>query len=118
MELAKLTLNQFNVSANRLDGEVPLVFNHGLFISSSMGNPGLGSPNLNPLPRCSKPGKGKLYIVAVLTICALVLLVSLTWFLRAKLHVCRGMRKSLWKITMFRRVGFSHGDLFNHLLPG
>ncbi|PKI33342.1 hypothetical protein CRG98_046268 [Punica granatum] len=115
MELTKLTLNQFNVSDNRLDGEVPSGFNHGLLISSLMGNPGLCSPNLKPLPRCSKPGKAKLYIVVALAICALVLLVSLIWFLRTKLHVCRGKRKKLWKITTFQRVGLSHSDLFDHL---
>lgn len=117
-ELTKLTLNKFNVSDNRLYGRVPSGFDHELFISSLMGNPGLCSPNLSPLHRCSTSGKARLYIVVALAICALVLFVSLIWFLRTKLHICGGKRKRLWKITTFQRIGFSEGDLFDHLKEG
>ncbi|KAG8384217.1 hypothetical protein BUALT_Bualt04G0095000 [Buddleja alternifolia] len=109
VELSKLELNEFNVSNNRLHGRVPLAFNSKFFLSSLMGNPDLCSPDLNPLPPCSRPKPVRVVLVGVLSALALILFVSLLWLLikTKKLLTFSTKNKKSWKITSFQRVRFN-----------
>ncbi|KAK4477425.1 hypothetical protein RD792_016646 [Penstemon davidsonii] len=107
VELTKLKLNEFNVSNNRLRGKVPLSFNTDFFLSSLMGNPGLCSPNLKPLPPCSRSKPVSLVLVGVLSALSLILVLSLLWlFIKTKNFISFGGKsKGSWKITSFQRFG-------------
>ncbi|KAE8704836.1 LRR receptor-like serine/threonine-protein kinase HSL2 [Hibiscus syriacus] len=83
-ELTKLTLNQFNLSWNQLNGKVPSGFNHEYFISGLLGNPDLCSPNMKPLPTCPKIGPSTSYVVAILATCFLFLVGMLVWYFRTR----------------------------------
>ncbi|XP_030466085.1 LRR receptor-like serine/threonine-protein kinase HSL2 [Syzygium oleosum] len=107
-ELSKLKLNKFNISHNRLYGEIPPGFDHELFVSGLVGNPNLCSLDLKPFPKCTRARPATFYVLIALAVCAVLLCASLVWFLRAKLHWCGGKSKRLWKITTFQRVRFSY----------
>ncbi|EEF30396.1 Receptor protein kinase CLAVATA1 precursor, putative [Ricinus communis] len=113
VELTKLKLVQFNVSDNNLFGKVPSAFGNAFYLSGLMGNPNLCSPDMNPLPSCSKPRPkpATLYIVAILAICVLILVGSLLWFFKVKSVFVR-KPKRLYKVTTFQRVGFNEEDIF------
>ncbi|XP_016449272.1 LRR receptor-like serine/threonine-protein kinase HSL2 [Nicotiana tabacum] len=116
-ELSNLKLNKFNVSNNRLEGKVPLVFDNDFFISGLQGNPDLCSPDLKPLPQCPRPKSISLYLVCILSALSVILVGSLVWVLikAKKLLPIRSKRKSAWRITAFQRVGFTEGDLLASL---
>lgn len=114
VELTKLKLNQFNISHNKLYGEVPSDFDHDLFISSLLDNPGLCSPDLKPLPPCSKTKPGTIYIVVILSICVILLVGCLVWFLKVKSGFF-STSKSPWKVVTFQRVSFNEDDILPHL---
>ncbi|KAK2981245.1 hypothetical protein RJ640_030634 [Escallonia rubra] len=118
--LTKLKLNRFNVSNNKLEGEVPLGFNSEFFVSSLLGNPKLCSPDLKALPLCSRPKPVSFYVVGVLAACALLLLGSLLWILvKTKALQAFGSKNKLsWKITTFQRVGFYEEDVLASLTEG
>lgn len=108
-ELTKLKLNEFNVSNNRLRGRVPLGFDTKFFVSSLMGNPDLCSPDLRPLPPCSRSKSVSLVMVIVLSVLAFILVLSLVWLVfKTKKFILFGSNKNRkhWKITSFQRVGF------------
>lgn len=116
VELTKLKLNKFNLSHNKLEGEVPSGFNSEFFLPSLMGNPGLCSPDLNPLPRCPKPKRISLYVVGVLAAVALLLTGALIWLLKRKtICVLFSKKQGTLKITTFQRVGFNEEDLLDSL---
>ncbi|OIW10889.1 hypothetical protein TanjilG_27835 [Lupinus angustifolius] len=107
VELTSLTLNQFNVSGNKLKGEVPSGFNHEVYLSGLTGNPGLCSPVIKTLPSCSKHRPFSLIAIILLAACVvLLLLVSLLWFLKK-----RSLPKQSFKVTTFQMVGFNEEDL-------
>ncbi|CAN4079839.1 unnamed protein product [Withania somnifera] len=112
-ELSNLKLNKFNVSYNRLEGKVPLSLDNDFFVSGLQGNPDLCSPDLKPLPECSRPKSVSLYLVCILSAFAFILVGSLVWVLlkASKLLPIQSNRKSVWRITAFQRVGFTEGDM-------
>lgn len=114
VELTKLKLNQFNISHNKLYGEVPSDFDHELFISSLLDNPGLCSPDLKPLPPCSKTKPGTIHLVLIFTICLILLVGSLLWFFKVKSRVL-STSKSPWKVVTFQRISFNEDDILPHL---
>ncbi|KAL3813724.1 hypothetical protein ACJIZ3_014992 [Penstemon smallii] len=73
-----------------------------------MGNPGLCSPNLKPLPPCSRSRPVSLVLVGILSALSLILVLSLLWlFIKTKKFVTFGGKsKGSWKITSFQRFGF------------
>ncbi|KAE9613093.1 hypothetical protein Lal_00027446 [Lupinus albus] len=105
VELTNLTLNQFNVSGNKLYGKVPSGLNHEVYLAGLMGNPGLCSPVIKTLPSCSKHGPFSLIAIILLAACA-VLIVSLLWFLKKK-----SLPKRSFKVTTFQMVGFNEQDI-------
>ncbi|XP_052197786.1 LRR receptor-like serine/threonine-protein kinase HSL2 [Diospyros lotus] len=112
VELTKLKLHLFNVSNNKLEGQVPHGFNNELFLQSLMGNPGLCSPNLKPLPPCRKLRPISIYLIGFLVALALVLIVSLIWLLKSKtFRIIFTRKQPTLKITSFQRVGFREEDL-------
>ncbi|KAI4330210.1 hypothetical protein MLD38_028512 [Melastoma candidum] len=113
-ELALLRLNRFNVSDNRLSGQIPSGFDKEFFITSLWGNPGLCSPDLQAFPRCSRSSRPVVLIavLATLSFCLVALVVSLVWLLREKIFY----RNRPWKITSFQRAGAGEGDLLNRLI--
>ncbi|XVF15358.1 hypothetical protein REPUB_Repub09cG0145300 [Reevesia pubescens] len=113
-ELTKLRLNQFNLSDNKLDGKVPLGFNHEFFISGLLGNPDLCSPSLQPLPPCPRTRPATYYVVAILAICFLLLIGSLIWFFSTRSKL-RSKSRRPYKVTVFQRVGFSEEEIFPFL---
>eukprot|EP00261_Vitis_vinifera_P000629 XP_002263186.3 PREDICTED: LRR receptor-like serine/threonine-protein kinase HSL2 [Vitis vinifera] len=110
-ELTKLKLNIFNVSNNQLWGEVPDGFSHKYYLQSLMGNPNLCSPNLKPLPPCSRSKPATLYLIGVLAIFTLILLGSLFWFLKTRSKIFGGKRKGQWKTTIFQSILFSEEEI-------
>lgn len=116
-ELTKLKLNEFNVSNNRLRGRVPLAFDTKFFLSSLMGNPELCSPDLRPLPPCSRPKPVSLVMVVLLSVLAFTLVVSLVWLVyKTKKFIIFGSRsRKPWKITSFQRVGFEEEQVLASL---
>ncbi|KAI3462642.1 hypothetical protein Pfo_019305 [Paulownia fortunei] len=116
VELTKLKLNEFNVSNNRLQGKVPLGFDTKFFLSSLMGNPDLCSPDLRPLPPCSRSKPVSLVLVLVLSVLALILVVSLLWLLiKTKFIIFGSKSRQPWKITAFHRVGFDEEQVLASL---
>lgn len=116
-ELTKLKLNEFNVSNNRLRGKVPLGFNTKFFVSSLMGNPDLCSPDLRPLPPCSRSKPVNMVMVVVLSVLAFILVVSLVWLVfKTKFIVFGSKSRKHWKITSFQRVaGFDEEQVLASL---
>lgn len=116
VELTKLKLNKFNLSNNKLEGEVPSGFNSEFFLPSLIGNPGLCSPDLNPLPKCEKHKQVSLYVVGVLAAVTLVMIGTLIWLLKRK-TICMlfSKKQGTLKITSFQRVGFNEEDLLDSL---
>ncbi|KAI5684413.1 hypothetical protein M9H77_05641 [Catharanthus roseus] len=116
-ELTKLKLNSFNLSNNRLQGRVPPGFDKEFFVSGLMGNPDLCSPDLKQIPPCSKKKPASIYLVAVLSALAAVLLGSFIWLLikSKKLFACGSKSKKSWKITSFQRVVFDEKEILASL---
>ncbi|XVE86935.1 hypothetical protein DITRI_Ditri18aG0075100 [Diplodiscus trichospermus] len=114
VELTKLRLNQFNLSDNRLNGVVPSGFNHEYFISGLLGNPGLCSPNLQPLPPCPRAKPAAFYVVGILAVCVLLLIGSVIWVFRTRSKFASKTRRP-YKVTAFQRVGFSEEEVFPFL---
>ncbi|KAE8709591.1 LRR receptor-like serine/threonine-protein kinase HSL2 [Hibiscus syriacus] len=113
-DLTKLRLNQFNISDNFLNGEVPSGFNHEYFLTGLLGNPNLCSPNLDPLPTCPRIKPATLYVMAIITFCFLLLIGSLIWFLRTRSNFLTNTRRP-YKVTSFQRIEFSEEELFPFL---
>ncbi|KAG6646893.1 hypothetical protein CIPAW_07G040300, partial [Carya illinoinensis] len=111
VELTKLKLTEFNVSDNKLQGEIPIGFNNELYLDSLLGNPDLCSSNLKPLPPCSKPRRAASYFAVILTICALLLVGFLLWFFKAKYQALGGKSNRRWKIISFQRTVLSEEDV-------
>ncbi|XP_057481669.1 LRR receptor-like serine/threonine-protein kinase HSL2 [Actinidia eriantha] len=115
-ELTKMKLISFNLSNNKLEGIVPEGFNKKNLIQSLMGNPGLCSPNLKPLPPCPKLKHLRFYAIGILAVSALVLAGVVIWLYKTKtLKVLFGKRQSSLEITTFQRVGFIEDDLLGSL---
>lgn len=117
VKITKLKLNEFNVSHNELYGMVPLGFNNELYIASLLGNPGLCSPDLKPLPRCSRarPRPATWYLAVVLALCVALLVGSLLWFFKPKYLAFGRKPKSSWKVVTFQRVGLIEEDILSSL---
>ncbi|CAA3032854.1 LRR receptor-like serine threonine- kinase HSL2 [Olea europaea subsp. europaea] len=115
--LAKLKLSKFNVSNNRLEGKVPIGFNAKFYLSSLMGNPDLCSPDLKPLPPCSRSKPVGLMLVGILSVLALILIGSLLWLLiRTKKFVAFGSKnKQSCKVISFQKVGFNEEEVLASL---
>ncbi|GAA0167709.1 transmembrane signal receptor [Lithospermum erythrorhizon] len=112
-ELLKLTLHEFNVSDNLLEGKIPSGFDQEAYSSSFIGNPGLCSSGIVGFPRCKKENHGSSYMVEVLSILALFL-VGLLIFLLLKASKYKEYQKRNirpWKVTSFQRVEFNDDDL-------
>ncbi|XP_075475659.1 uncharacterized protein LOC142508824 [Primulina tabacum] len=112
VSLTNLKLNEFNVSYNRLQGKVPLGFDTKFFLPSLMENPDLCSPDLGPLPPCSRSKHVNFVLVGILSILALILVVLLWLLIKTKKLITFGRRKKSWKITSFQRIGFNEEDVF------
>ncbi|KAL5556136.1 hypothetical protein UlMin_038372 [Ulmus minor] len=110
-ELTKLKLNKLNLSNNNLNGKVPSGFENEYFVSGLLGNPNLCSPDLNPLPSCSKPKPATLYIVIILSICTALLLGSLFFYSQTKSQSFVGKRNWISKLTTFQRVQFEEEEV-------
>ncbi|TKY70701.1 LRR receptor serine/threonine-protein kinase HSL2 [Spatholobus suberectus] len=120
VELTNLRLNLFNVSDNKLHGELPSGFNHQVYLSGLMGNPGLCSTVIKTLPPCSKRRPFSLLAVVVLVACVSLLLGSMLWFLKSKSRGFGGKSKSKrsFTSTAFQRVGFNEDDIVPNLTNG
>ncbi|KAJ9670384.1 hypothetical protein PVL29_026739 [Vitis rotundifolia] len=115
-ELTKLKLNIFNFSNNQLWGEVPNEFSHKYYLQSLMGNPNLCSPNLKPLPPCSRSKPITLYLIGVLAIFTLILLLgSLFWFLKTRSKIFGGKPNRQWKTTIFQSIRFNEEEISSSL---
>ncbi|CAL9002028.1 unnamed protein product [Prunus brigantina] len=115
VELTKLKLNQFNVSNNKLYGKIPSGFNYQLYVSGLMGNPNLCSPDLKPMPTCSKPKSAAPFLIIILSVCVLLLVGSLAWFLKLRSKAFGGKAKRLYRVTTFQRVGFNEEEVMSSL---
>ncbi|XP_027360852.1 LRR receptor-like serine/threonine-protein kinase HSL2 [Abrus precatorius] len=115
VELTNLTLNQFNVSDNKLYGELPSGFNHQVYLSGLMGNPDLCSRVMKTLPSCSKRRPFSLVAIVVLVACVVLLVGSLLWFLKSKSLALGGKSKRSFMTTAFQRVGFNEEDMVGNL---
>ncbi|KAJ1420127.1 Serine/threonine-protein kinase, active site [Sesbania bispinosa] len=112
VELTKLTLNQFNISDNKLYGEVPSGLNHEMYLSGLMGNPGLCSSVMKSLRPCSRHKPFSMLVKVILGVCIVLLLVSLLWFfMKRKFVALGGKSKGSFMTTMFQRVGFNEEDI-------
>ncbi|KAJ1414586.1 Serine/threonine-protein kinase, active site [Sesbania bispinosa] len=112
VELTNLKLNQFNVSNNKLYGEVPSGFNHEVYLSGLTGNPGLCSPVMKTLRPCSRHKLFSLVVIIILVACVVLLLGSLLlFFMNRKPTILGGKSKGSFMTTMFQRVGFNEEDV-------
>ncbi|KAG9146092.1 hypothetical protein Leryth_027570 [Lithospermum erythrorhizon] len=114
-ELLKLNLNKFNVSDNKLEGEIPSGFDKAVYWSSFNGNPGLCSSGIRGLSSCTKAKPASFYMVAVLSVLAVILLGSLIW-LFIKARAFRNKMRRSWKITSFHQGRFNEHDLLSALI--
>ncbi|XP_047315840.1 LRR receptor-like serine/threonine-protein kinase HSL2 [Impatiens glandulifera] len=118
-ELTKLKLNVFNVSNNYLQGEVPAGFDSEYFLSSLMGNPGLCSRSLKPLPKCHKPKPFNSHLVGLVVAFSVILTILLVWLVKSKtFKLLLGKRKSPLTMTSFEQVRFSVEEILESLTDG
>ncbi|XP_047336545.1 LRR receptor-like serine/threonine-protein kinase HSL2 [Impatiens glandulifera] len=117
-ELTKLKLNVFNLSNNKLNGQVPIGFDSKFFASSLTGNPGLCGQNLEPLPKCnqqkSKPLKP--HLVGLVIAFSIILIILVLYLVRSKLFklLFRKLKPSL-TITSFQWAQFSVEEVLGSL---
>lgn len=111
VELTNLKLNQFDVSDNKLSGEVPSGFNHEVYLSGLMGNPGLCSNVMKTLNPCSKHRRFSVVAIVVLSASVVLIFVSVLWFLKKKSKSFVGKSKRAFMTTAFQRVGFNEEDI-------
>lgn len=117
VELKNLGLRIFNLSNNRLQGRVPSCFDTEIFISSLMGNPGLCSTNLKPLPPCNRkvtPFVGGIILPVILFVVAAIMVGSVLWYLMEKPFAFGRSRKS-WNSTAFQRIEFDEEEILASL---
>ncbi|OIW10303.1 hypothetical protein TanjilG_28054 [Lupinus angustifolius] len=111
-ELVNLGLSEFNVSGNKLYGEVPYVFRNPVFLSGLMGNPGLCSSVLKEFPPCSKQKPFSLIAVIIFAACFLLFMGFVLLFLKRKFLFFNGKSyERSYKTTTFQIVGFSEEDI-------
>ncbi|EYU41358.1 hypothetical protein MIMGU_mgv1a000915mg [Erythranthe guttata] len=110
-------LTQLDLSDNQFSGDIPPEFGDlPFFLSSLTGNPGLCSPDLRPIPPCSKPKPVSLLLVLVLSILASILVVSFLWLsVKTKFVLFGSKTRKPWKITAFQRVGFDEEQVLASL---
>ncbi|KAK2372463.1 receptor protein kinase HSL1 [Trifolium repens] len=111
VELTSLRLNQFNVSNNKLSGEVPLDFNREVYLSGLLGNPGLCSNVMKNFHPCSKHRPFSVVAIIVLAASVVLIFVSGLWFLKKKSKSFVGKSKRAFMTTAFQRVGFNEEDI-------
>ncbi|XP_028772828.1 LRR receptor-like serine/threonine-protein kinase HSL2 [Neltuma alba] len=111
-ELAKLKLSQFNVSGNKLSGNVPSGFNSEFYWSGLVGNPNLCSEVMKFLPPCSESKRFSSIAIIVLSTFVVLLLGLLLLFLKRKKSLfLTGQPKHFVKTTTFHMVGFKEEDV-------
>jgi Leucine-rich repeat (LRR) protein len=116
VKITKLKLNEFNVSDNKLYGKVPLGFNNDLYLTSLLGNPGLCSPDLKSLPRCSRPRPARWDLAVVLALCVVLLMGLLFWIFKLKYLAFGRKPKRSWKVVAFQRgVGLIDVEILSSL---
>ncbi|PNY12793.1 LRR receptor-like kinase resistance protein [Trifolium pratense] len=111
VELTSLRLNQFNVSDNKLSGEVPSDFNREVYLSGLMGNPGLCSNVMKNFHSCSKHRPFSVVAIIVLSASVVLIFVSGLWFMKKKSKSFVGKSKRAFMTTAFQRVGFNEEDI-------
>lgn len=111
-ELAKLKLSQFNVSGNKLSGNVPSGFNNEFYLPGLVGNPNLCSEVTKFLHPCSKSRHLSSIAIIVLSTFVVLLLGFLLLFLKRKKSLfSTGKSKRSFKTTTFHMVGFKEEDV-------
>ncbi|XP_062005405.1 LRR receptor-like serine/threonine-protein kinase HSL2 [Rosa rugosa] len=115
VDLTKLKLGQFNLSDNKLYGEIPTGLDYELFAPGLLGNPGLCSSNLKQVHPCQRTKSPTLLLAVILSICVLLLVGSVLWYLKIRAQVFGGKAKRLYSVTSFQRVGFNEDDVLPSL---
>ncbi|KAK9949252.1 hypothetical protein M0R45_004785 [Rubus argutus] len=115
VDLAKLKLGQFNLSDNKLYGKIPAGLDYEPFASGLMGNPGLCSSNLKPVHPCQRRKSPTVVLAIILSICVVLLVGSVLWYLKIRAQAFGGKPKRLYSVTSFQRVGFSGDDVLASL---
>ncbi|KAL5099114.1 hypothetical protein RYX36_003441 [Vicia faba] len=115
VELTNLKLNQFNVSDNKLSGEVPSVFNSRVYLSGLMANPSLCSNVMKTISPCSKHKPFSVVVIIVLVASVVLIFASVLWFLKRKSKFTVGKSKRAYRTISFQRVGFNEEDIIPFL---
>ncbi|XP_050363199.1 LRR receptor-like serine/threonine-protein kinase HSL2 [Argentina anserina] len=115
VELTRLKLGQFNLSDNKLYGKIPTGLDYELFAPGLLGNPGLCSSNLKPIHPCQRRKSPTVLLAVILSICIVLLVGSVLWFLKIRAKAFGGKSKRLYSVTSFQRVGFNEDDVLPSL---
>uniref|UniRef100_A0A803KVT2 non-specific serine/threonine protein kinase n=2 Tax=Chenopodium quinoa TaxID=63459 RepID=A0A803KVT2_CHEQI len=115
-ELTKLKLNEFNLSNNQLEGQVPPGFNNKYCVDGLSGNPRLCSSNLKSFPSCPKPIPVS-FLVSFLSVLGFVLMSSISLLCITKVQTDGEFKKRRhpFKMVSFQRGGFSEQEIFSRL---
>ncbi|KAL6227570.1 hypothetical protein ACLB2K_001527 [Fragaria x ananassa] len=115
VELTRLKLGQFNLSDNKLYGKIPTGLDYELFVPGLLGNPGLCSLNLKPIHPCQRRKSHTALLAVVLSVCIVLLVGLVLWYLKIRAKVFGGKSKRLYSVTSFQRVGFNEDDVLPSL---
>ncbi|KAJ0040969.1 hypothetical protein Pint_27812 [Pistacia integerrima] len=112
-------LRSISIKANNFSGEIPseICSLHQLQVMEFNQNHLFGplpSPGLKPLHPCPGTERGIPYLVAIVAICAILLLGSLFWFFKNKSKFISKPKRPR-KVTTYQRVGFSEEDICSYL---
>ncbi|XP_019159489.1 PREDICTED: receptor-like protein kinase HSL1 isoform X2 [Ipomoea nil] len=120
LSLQNLKLNTFNLSYNQLSGEIPPLFEKGVYSDSFLGNPGLCDNHGNGL--CSAKGEGRhekgyLWLLRTIYVLAgivfLVGVICFIWKYKKFKKMKQGVALSKW--TSFHKFGFSEFEILDCL---
>ncbi|KAF8409188.1 hypothetical protein HHK36_005262 [Tetracentron sinense] len=119
-ELQNLKLNLFNLSYNRLSGDLPPMYAKEIYKSSFLGNPGLCGDLVGLCPtRSEAKSQGFVWLLrSIFILAALVFVVGVVWFYlkyRNFKKAKRGIDKSKWVLTSFHKLGFSEYEILDCL---
>ncbi|KAI3989365.1 hypothetical protein MKX01_026948 [Papaver californicum] len=120
LELQNLKLNEFNLSNNRLTGELPPSFAVQMYRTSFLGNPGLCGDLSGLCPTGVEAKKiGFAWLLRSIFILAFIIfVVGVFWFYykyRNFKKAKTGIEKTKWTLTSFHKLGFSEYEILDCL---
>ncbi|KAK6932608.1 Serine-threonine/tyrosine-protein kinase, catalytic domain [Dillenia turbinata] len=119
LELQNLKLNLFNLSYNRLSGDLPPLFAKEAYKSSFLGNPGLCGDLEGLCPSKGDSKRGYVWLLrSIFALAGIVLIVGVVWFYLRYRNFKKStgaVDKSKWTLMSFHKLAFSEFEILDSL---